>query len=483
MDASGIDSSLQVFVWCCAALSALSFGAVILGRGHRSWPVTVLLLVLIACGPTVAFLALSVGMLPPVQRVATITAALAMLYALLAMFVARRDDDAFVRTRDVNLAAALLVGSVAGAVQAIVLATRIVRVAIDLNLGYPWPDPRSWGFSVQGLWSLGFLWVAVWASRRAREDSRLVVLQLASTMLIVTWACLVPPTYRVTPTGRFEQLPGTLLLMALLAIAFTGSMGLIRRTHSRSLWAALREDPDGLASFRPQYPGLSLAGGMLSLGCLLLVVYHLLVPVPIVSGGGYALTSIAVTVAAGVAALGAFLSIHREWDPYLADLALGLLSLAFAAGFTLFVPDAGDSLAARYPMLFNAIMVGLGFASALCGWLAIVWTQQRGEDGPWTTAGRLIPFMKRFAFLTAALALFVAALMTFWPTLPSVSVSDDSVGRVIAGVGAHVFLLGVVLWNARRLQRLTLHLLSVLTAVGLFAFVISRVFPYTSAIN
>lgn len=483
MDASGIDSPPQILIGCSAALSALCFGGMILGRGHRSRLVTTLLLVLVACGPAVAVVAIASGTLPPVQRFATTAAVLAMVYALLAMFVARRGDEASVRMRDVTLAAALLVGSVAAVIQAVVLATRVVRVAIDLNLGYPWPDPRNWGFSVYGLWSLGFLWVAVWASRRAREDSRLVVSQLASTMMIVTWACLVPPTYRVTPTGRFEQLPGTLLLLGLLAVAFTGSMGLIRRTHSRSLWTALREDPDGLASLGPQYPGLSLAGGLLSLGCLLLVVYHLLVPVSIVSGGGYAITSIAVTVSAGIAALGAFLAVHREWDPYLADLALGLLSLSFAAGFTLFVPDSGNSLAARYPMLFNAIMVGLGCASALCGWLAIVWTQQRGEDGPWTTAGRLIPFMKRFAFLTAALALFVAALMTFWPTLPSVSVSDDSVGRVIAGVGAHVFLLGVVLWNARRLQRLTLHLLSVLTAVGLFAFVISRVFPYTSAIN
>lgn len=86
---------------------------------------------------------------------------------------------------------------------------------------------------------------------------------------------------------------------------------------------------------------------------------------------------------------------------------------------------------------------------------------------------------KRFAFLNAVLGLLVADLMSVWPRLRWIAIPDDSLGRVTAGFGVHLLLLLVLLWSARRLNLLTLHVLSVVAVLSSAGFLLVRAYPYT----
>ena len=141
------------------------------------------------------------------------------------------------------------------------------------------------------------------------------------------------------------------------------------------------------------------------------------------------------------------------------------------------------ALAERYPMMFNAMIVGLTFSTGLWTWLSCVWDQQLGHPEAWTTTGRLIPHAKRFAFLSAALALVAGALMTYWPRMPSIAGMDHSFGRITAGFSAHLFLVLVMLWCSRRLRRVTFHLLTVLAVLSTAGFTIIRMVPFASRLG
>ena len=93
---------------------------------------------------------------------------------------------------------------------------------------------------------------------------------------------------------------------------------------------------------------------------------------------------------------------------------------------------------------------------------------------------KLIPCAKRFSFLCAALALVVSAMMALWPRWPTVSATDDSLGRVAAGMAANLFLLLVVLWCSRRSHKLTFQVLTVLVVVSTTGFLLARLLPFTS---
>lgn len=87
---------------------------------------------------------------------------------------------------------------------------------------------------------------------------------------------------------------------------------------------------------------------------------------------------------------------------------------------------------------------------------------------------------RRFAFLCSALALVAAALMTYWPRIPAIAAMDHSFGRVMAGFGAHLFLLLVMLWSSRWLKRVTFHMLTLLAVISTIGFLVVRVIPFAS---
>ena len=143
------------------------------------------------------------------------------------------------------------------------------------------------------------------------------------------------------------------------------------------------------------------------------------------------------------------------------------------------LPSYPQSTAERYPVIFNAMVVGLALAMALWTWLATLWRRQLHEGIAGPTAGRLIPHTIRGAFLSAVLAVTIAGLMAVWPRLPSIAVPDDSLERVTAGFGGNLMLLLVVLWSARRLKKLTFHILTLLVVASAAGFMMMRMLPYS----
>jgi hypothetical protein len=73
--------------------------------------------------------------------------------------------------------------------------------------------------------------------------------------------------------------------------------------------------------------------------------------------------------------------------------------------------------------------------------------------------------------------------MTVWPRLPAIAAMDHSYGRIAAGLSANLYLLLVMLWCSRRLQRLTFHLLTMLAVLSTMGFVIMRMLPFASRVG
>ena len=92
----------------------------------------------------------------------------------------------------------------------------------------------------------------------------------------------------------------------------------------------------------------------------------------------------------------------------------------------------------------------------------------------------MVPYAKRFSFFNAALAVVAAGMMAAWPRWPTVATTDDSLGRVAAGVAANLFLLLVLLWSSRRLNKPTFHGLVVLGLLSMMGFLYARMMPFTS---
>ena len=190
-----------------------------------------------------------------------------------------------------------------------------------------------------------------------------------------------------------------------------------------------------------------------------------------------------VFVSGALAAGGGFLLLDRSWSDNLADAALGVASLSLCGLAMLAVPSLPTSLSERYPMMFNAMIVGLTLATGLWTWLSCVQPTLLDDGEPRSTAVRLIPHAQRFAFLSAALALVAGALMTYWPLRSSIAGMDHSMGRITAGFAAQLFLVLVMVWSSRKLRRLTYHLLTVLAIVSMAGFIIVRMVPFASRLG
>lgn len=226
------------------------------------------------------------------------------------------------------------------------------------------------------------------------------------------------------------------------------------------------------------WPGFTLSVTIIAMTVILLTCYDLVVPIAD-SQGGFRLSALIVTISAALTALACFLLFGRTQHVHLAEAAMGLTSFAICSLATLAVPSKPTALAERYPMIFNAMIVGFAAATSVWTWLASVWEQQLDDGRAWTTTGRLISHAKRFAFLNAALALLVSVVMAIWPRWPTVATMDDSFGRLTAGFSANLFLLLVMLWSSRRLRRFPLQVLTVATVVSAAGFLIIRILPST----
>lgn len=398
-----------------------------------------------------------------VQDVARVCAVLALFWSVCAGVVLRRRSLSAMQTAGelsfVGLAhiVALQLGVVAAVIQSVVLAMRMIHVAVELMSGHAPRGAPDYGFGAGGLWTLGFVFAACAITLMSTRARRLWTCLLWSAIILASWACLLAPAVRSTTVGGFERTGNTLVLLGALSILLALAVMI-----SRCPW-----------------PGLSLSATVIAVAVILLVCCHLAVPVA-VGRGGFRLGALVVTGSAVLAAFACFLLLGREWSVSLADAGMGLTSLSLCGLATLAVPPQPATLAERYPMIFSAMIVGLALATGLWTHLACAWRQQLDRPQAWAVSGRLIPRAKRFAFVSAAFALVLGAIMAAWPRWPGIAAMDDSIGRVTAGFAANLFLLLVMLWCSRRLHKLTFQILTVLTVVSTAGFLMIRMLPFTS---
>ncbi len=423
-------------------------------------------------------------------------------------------DPASQRTGHVSLAwgtnvVALLLGVVTAIIQSVVLVMRVIYVTVDLLNGYPYRGTRTYGFDTAGLWSIGFLLAACVIAMASTGERRLGTCQLCCATIMASWACLLSPVLQSTGTGGYERTGSTLLLLAALsilsavAVKITGLADRRRRGSNLSRWDRLssrsRDKQEslshiGVSNLRADgivipheahpWPGLSFSVALTSLAVIILGSYHLAVPIAF-TWGGFRVAVVAVTGSTAIAAIASFVQVARSWNGHLADAAMALTSLSLCGLATLAVPSHPSALVERYPMVFNAMVVGLAGGTILWTWLASVWQlqlegggQSADETHRSTTFARLIPHAARFAFLGAVLALVASIVMAVWPRWRAIATTDDSFGRVTSGVAANLFLLLVMLWSSRRSHKPVFQILTVLAVVSMAGFLLVRMLPF-----
>ena len=174
-----------------------------------------------------------------------------------------------------------------------------------------------------------------------------------------------------------------------------------------------------------------------------------------------------------MAAAAAALSILTgwRWSRASAELSLSLWTTALAAhrgndgnaGSPPTVVDRGAAGGA------HGGVVGLTCASVVWFWLASFWRQQLRDGRAWTTAGRLIPLAERVGFLATALAVLVGAKLAIWPRMPYGS-ADNSAARLATGSVTYILLIGMCLYAATRVGKMTMLWLAGLAGTTYGAF-------------
>ncbi len=474
----------QLPVWIAVGLLATACASILL-RGFVPRPTAWMLFALCVSAASVVVLhRLWPANSGAARGVADLCSVLALVWSSVAALVLRirlTSDSTVPRRRGFVTVAhvvALLMGVVTAIIQSVVLAMRVIYVAIDLLNGYPYLGTRDYGFGPGGLWSLILLLAACAIGQASTGDRRLGTCQFWSAVFVASWACLLRPALQSTPAGGVERTGSTLLLMTVLSglLALTVAVVLAVERWGRPVVAG--SDGDSGAGSSP-WPGLNSSATTIAVAVIFLVCYHLAVPIA-VGSGGFRLTSLVVTASAALAGLASYLLVVRWWSSYLADAAMGLASLGLCALASLAVPSQPAALDERYPLVFSAVIVGFATAAWFWVWLASVWERQRCGDQAGGDSRRLIPHAKRSAFYCAALALVVGGVMAVWPRWPAIAATDDSLGRVSAGFAANLYLLLAMLWCSRKLRRLTFQILTVLTVVSTAGFLLARMLPFTS---
>ena len=394
---------------------------------------------------------------------------------------------------ELSRTASLWFGAVAGVAVSFLLVLRTVHVVVETIWCVPWFPVERYGYAPDGLVSLGFLLgshVVAWVSTR---DRRLAVGVFWTAVAAASWYCLLDPVLALAPSGGFARTPTTLsVTCAWAGLLFIGAVMAVvaPSSHRMKAGATVVQAPSSTGS------SMSTSVGALAFGLALPIWFHLLVPI----GGmeSVALSSIScATLAACLAAIGCYVLLMRDWNGLLADALLGMVTQAIcgvavaaatawaAGGDGAVLPGSPPlaSLSERFPLVFSAMMGGLALASGWFTWLAGIWRPQLDDGRPWTTEGRLISHLGRFTFLNIALALVVGAVLTFWPHQPTVSSSDDTLGRVIGGLAAHLLVVLVTLAAARRWRRPTLRILSVVAMGSTAVFLAVRIWPFRSHIS
>ncbi len=333
-----------------------------------------------------------------------------------------------------------------------------------------------------GLDSTRWEWLGVVATLVVATFAGLVATGRRGYVTVLFWLVVVGVAVFATRSPGLEYTTGDHSIHLVLTPVIIGwgvTMLLfvtgLKLHRQQSRWRAAHFDPDSLPLAMVDPRGIRISAGILGIVLILLIFLHVLAPA--VS------TMEHVAVALGALAAGAacFALADQRWSINHADVAMGLVTGAFCVLSVTFVPESA-SLAQRYPMVFNVLLISLAASSALWIWLAKVWRQQLDGDKPWTTAGHLVPQCEGFAFYSSCMAVVLATLMTVWPRMKSVVTMDHSLGRTAAAIAGHLVVLGVLVWGRRQMKRPGTALLIVWTVLSLVGFIALRAEPFTDSV-
>lgn len=443
--------------------------------------------------------------LGPILAIAAAGAAMSLFWSM-TLVVARRRAT-LQRCEPGRMTEACIVGSATASVansivSAVLLVALLAARCVDVASSWLMPTastlPLGWHASpliatatALGLLSSSFL---VGLARRGASEPIGSASWSACFWLAVvaaTWLALsVPPRGLFHPHAMDTLAPsdaGSSSAMALMAGSWhilTASIVIVTVLADawsvrRRKWRRVRDDPDALADTPLTRRGVYQGCGIAGLGLVITGAVALTDPQALLLSGRLMLLAQTVTMMISGAAI--LTLAHRAFTAGLAEIGLALITLGITSLSVACTPGSAPTAAQRYPMVFNAMVVGFGVACWLWTWLANVWEQQLCDGVAWTTAGRLIPFARRFSFLAGCLALFQAGLLALWPRFPSVAAADDSLGRFGAGVGAHLGLALVLSRCARYGRRTQFHVLTVWTVLSLLAFVAARMLEYSAS--
>jgi hypothetical protein len=264
--------------------------------------------------------------------------------------------------------------------------------------------------------------------------------------------------------------------LAIVLCGFVIAEGLIRRQHRLHL---LRTRPAGLLATQPLWPGLTIGCCAVGIVVALLGCWQFVQPRELGAGGYRAQP--AITALAGLATSAAiFTLVNRSWNRGAADVAAGLLAVGVCGLVLCALPGQPAELSARFPLIFNVLVVALAVLTLFWNWIHGVWAQQLDHGAAWTTAGRLHALTGRFAFTCAVIAVMLAVLMSIWVRLPITPYRDVSFGRVTFGVAGHLLLILSLLWSQRRWRRSSFTVLAILAVMSLVGFVVVRVSDFVT---
>ncbi len=289
------------------------------------------------------------------------------------------------------------------------------------------------------------------------------------------------------PTGDDSDVHGPFAARALSLTVWLASLLCIYvyvewLSLRRAAWRAVRANPARLLSEYKDWPGFRKSAGAVAILLLLLVCFELAMCV-VTTSVGSGLRAGILSVSSLVAAIATFCLVGRRWSVNIAEIAMGLLTLSAACAIVAVWPMSGDSVQSRCPVLMNSLVVAFAVMTAFWIWVGRVWRQQLNDGVAWTAAGRIALFSDTFALLGCFLGAANAVAMAVWPRMRNVSVADDSLGRMVAGMGGCLFLLMTCLWAARKSGRSSFRILAAIVGLAGVAFIVVRAEPFSSSVH
>lgn len=411
------------------------------------------------------------------QQVALLTAAAALVLAAVTTCVslaAGHPSRPHVRVPGLRqgLMAVLLLGTASAVIHVVLLCIRTVQSAAEFVMGHPWIGLGGATVGPWGVISLFMLLMVLVLALACTRNQRLATCVYWNLTTLAVWAVMLLPVVRPNGAGGFSRTGSLLLLISSLSVV----LGITALTASR--WMEGRST-DVQSTALPA--GLSLSVVIVAVAVGLLAWCQILTPIGI-PGQRAGFQPIAVVACLGLSGLACWRIVElTKCGGGPADAVLGLFSLCLAGLATVAVPRQ-ESLAEYFPVLLNALTVGFSAAACGAGFLAISVRTHHPAAGS-VAMRTLAAASTRFVFLNGVIAFLSAMMMGFWPRLPGIAAMDDSYGRVISGFAANFLLLLIMLWVSRRLNRIPLHVMTVLVLCSAIGFVAARVLPFASHVN